>query len=62
METNKELPCVTDYPTGFAIIGIMLFSSFLIGNKIASLTLIFLGLWNFIATYYNNKLRTKKIK
>jgi len=52
---NKELPCIYDYPTMFAIIGIMLFSSFFIGNEIPSFTLMFLGLWNFFATYYNHK-------
>ncbi len=58
----KKLPCIYDYPTAFAIIGIMLFSSFLIGTRIPSLTLMFLGLWNFFAAYYNYKLRIKKKK
>lgn len=57
---NKKLPCIYDFPKMFAIIGIMLFSSFFIGNRIASLTLIFLGLWNFFAVYYNDKLENKK--
>lgn len=56
----KKLPCIYDYPTAFAIIGIMLFSSFLIGTRVASLTLIFLGLWNFFATYCNHRLENKK--
>lgn len=57
---DKELPCIYDFPTMFAIIGIMLFSSFFIGTRIASLTLMFLGIFNFFATYYNHKLRIKK--
>ena len=56
---KKELPCIYKYPTMFAIIGIMLFSSFFIGFEVASLTLLFLGIWNFFATYYNAKLRIK---
>ncbi|KKM69056.1 hypothetical protein LCGC14_1454760 [marine sediment metagenome] len=56
---NKKLPCIYDYPTTFAIIGIMLFSSLFIGTKIAGLTLLFLAIWNFFATYYNSKLRIK---
>ncbi len=59
---TKKLPCIYDFPTMFAIIGIMLFSSFFIGTRITSLTLMILGLWNFFATYYNYKLRTKKEK
>ena len=59
---NKKLPCIYDYPTGFAIIGIMLFSSFFIGTRVASFTLLFLGIWNFFATYYNYKLRIKNAR
>ncbi len=56
---NKKLPCIYEYPTMFAIIAIMLFSSYFIGVEIAGLTLMFLGVWNFFATYYNSKLRIK---
>lgn len=57
---KKELPCIYEYPTMFAIIGIMLVSSFFIGNGIPALILMFLGVWNFFAVYYNYKLRIKK--
>lgn len=57
---KKELPCIYDYPTTFAIIGIMFFSSLIIGTRIAGLTLMFLGLWNFFATYYNSKLKNAR--
>ncbi len=59
---NKKLPSIDNYPTMFAIIGIMAISSIFIGTRIAGLTLIILGIFSFFSTYYNSKLETKKVK
>ncbi len=56
-----RLPAIYDWKIAMAIIGIMGMVSIFFGNKISGIILIFIGIFNFIATSYNS-LKKKKME